>query len=115
MYQHRQHEIARASSVVIAANIISAVVIIRGRRKIAKAVPKVNMAVYSTPEGGMGSGGGCRQAKIWRARSLLYRSRFSEVSTHLEALAEIYTIRTFAQISYIKMPINKLSIVCNIF
>ena len=40
------------------------------------------------------------------ARSRLYRRRFLQVDTPVEALAEIYTIHTFAQISDIKISIK---------
>ena len=40
--------------------------------------------------------------KLWRARSRLYRRRFLQGNTNLKALAEIYTMHTFAQISYLK-------------
>ena len=44
-----------------------------------------------------------RQAKPWRARSRLYRSRSLQVNTHLKALVEIYTIHIFVETSDIKI------------
>ena len=38
---------------------------------------------------------GC--GKLWRARSRLYQSQILQVNMRLKALAEIYTIRSFAQ------------------
>ena len=40
-----------------------------------------------------------QRCKLYRARSRLYRSRFLQVSMRLEALAEIYTIHSFALLS----------------
>ena len=48
--------------------------------------------------------------KLWRARSRLYRRRFLQIKTHLKALADIYTIHTFAQISDLKISITSKSL-----
>ena len=37
-------------------------------------------------------------AKLWRARSRLYRSQLLQVNMRLKALAEIYTMHSFAQL-----------------
>ena len=39
-----------------------------------------------------------RSAKLWRARSRLYRSQIFQVNMRLKALAEIYTMHSFAQL-----------------
>ena len=39
---------------------------------------------------------GPRGAKLWRARSRLYRSQILQVNIRLKALAEIYTMHSFA-------------------
>ena len=42
------------------------------------------------------------RGKLYMARSLPYRSRFLQVNTHWKALAEIYTIHSFAPHSNLK-------------
>ena len=42
---------------------------------------------------------GPRGAKLWRARSRLYRSQILQVNNRLKALAEIYTMHSFAPFS----------------
>ena len=44
-----------------------------------------------------------RAGKLYRARSRLYRSRSLQVYTHMKALAEIYTIHSFAPFSMLKI------------
>ena len=39
-----------------------------------------------------------RSAKLWRARSRLYRSQILQVNMRLKALVEIYTMHSFAQL-----------------
>ena len=40
--------------------------------------------------------------KPWRARSRLYRNQILQVNMRLEALAEIYTVHSFAQLCNLK-------------
>ena len=44
-----------------------------------------------------------RAAKLWRARSRLYRSQILQVNTRWKALAEIYTMHSFAPVSNLKI------------
>ena len=45
-----------------------------------------------------------RAGKLWKARSRLYRSRFLQPNTRWKALAEIYTIHSFAPLSNLIFP-----------
>ena len=53
--------------------------------------------VLQRVEGGMCSGAARRLAKLWRARSRLYRSQILQVHMRLKAIAEIYTMHSFAR------------------
>ena len=44
-----------------------------------------------------------RAGKLYRARSRLYRRRFLQVNTRWKALAEIYTMHSFAPFSMLKI------------
>ena len=44
-----------------------------------------------------------RAGKLYRARSRLYRSRFLQVNMRWKALAEIYTMHSFAPFSMLKI------------
>ena len=47
--------------------------------------------------------GSRRSAKLWRARSRLYRRQILQVNMRLKALAEIYTMHSFAPLSNLKI------------
>ena len=53
--------------------------------------------------------------KIKSARSRLYRSRFLQVNTRWKALAEIYTMHSFAPLSNLKISVKNRWIVCCFF
>ena len=46
-------------------------------------------------------------SELWAARSRLYRSRFLQVNTRWKALAEIYTMHSFAPFSNLKIFVKK--------
>jgi len=53
--------------------------------------------------------------KIKSARSRLYRRRFLQVNTRWKALAEIYTMHSFAPLSNLKIFVKNRWIVCCFF
>ena len=47
-----------------------------------------------------------RSGKLYRARSRLYRSQILQVNTRWKALAEIYTMHSFAPLSNLKISVK---------
>ena len=54
-------------------------------------------------------------SKLWGARSRLYRSRFLQLNTRWKALAEIYTMPSFAPFSYLKIFVKNCWLSCCFF